>query len=497
MRLVDCFSYFVCGLLRAVSYAALATNRRCSFQPSEFFRLWPLVVASILASLPAFAHADESAALDLFNQRIMPIFRSPDPSSCVQCHLSSVDLTQYILPSHEATFVSLRDQGLIDLEQPAKSKILELIRMGDKDLDEGAKLIHEQTRKAEFGAFAAWVKACCSDPQLRDLPASTELAKPHVPDEVIRHARKSRVVDSFVRNVWSQRMRCFPCHTPHEVDPENPKHQVAVKKQKEFAAQYDDAMLARLELFRETPEATLQYWVEASQATPDDCWPLINLAEPAHSLVVLKPMSKLPKKNSDGTFEQPSYRDPVSHMGGLKMHHNDQSYKSFMAWLLDYAKVVNGQYTSVAELPNDNWIPSQLVVRVKAAPDEWKVGVPVQMFLHAWDEEQAKWCDEPIAFTQGTVTPRRMVNGSLFFFAADDSTKTAARKEDGKLPRGRYLLKTYVDSEGKIDTDPTAILHEEDYFGAAEIPKARWREGFRFAEVVSGKTLKKAIAGAE
>ena len=475
----------------------LATKRCGSLRPSDRFPIRPIVALLISASLSACAQAKESPALDLFNQRIMPIFRSPDPSSCVQCHLSSVDLKQYILPAHEATFVSLRDQGLIDLEQPAKSKILELIRMGDKDLDEGARLIHEQTRQAEFEAFAAWIDACCQDAKLRDLPASTELAKPQVPDEVIRHARKSRVVDSFVRNVWSQRMRCFPCHTPHEVDPANPKHQAAVKKQREFAAQYDDAMLDRLQLFRETPAATLQYWIEASQAAPADRWPLINLADPARSMIVLKPMSKLPKKNSDGTFEQPSYRDPVSHLGGLKMHRNDQSYKSFIAWLLDYAKVVNGQYTSVAELPNDNWIPSTLVVRVKATPDEWQIGVPVQMFLHAWDDEQANWRDEPIAFTQGTVTPRRMVNGSLFFFGSGDSIETATWKAEGKLPRGRYLLKTYVDSQGKMDADPTAILQEEDYFGAAEIPKARWREGFRFAEVVTGKSLKRGIGGAD
>lgn len=44
-----------------------------------------------------------------------------------------------------------------------------------------------------------------------------EYAKPPLPDGVIRHARKSRVINSFVRNVWSQRMRCFPCHTQHEM----------------------------------------------------------------------------------------------------------------------------------------------------------------------------------------------------------------------------------------------------------------------------------------
>ena len=112
--------------------------------------------------------AQEASALALFEQRIMPIFRSPQPSSCVQCHLASVDLKNYILPSPEKTFVSLRDQGLIDLSHPEKSKILTLIQMGEKDLDRGAKLIHAKTRQAEYEAFLAWIKACCSDPKLRE-----------------------------------------------------------------------------------------------------------------------------------------------------------------------------------------------------------------------------------------------------------------------------------------------------------------------------------------
>ena len=56
-------------------------------------------------------NVNDDSPEDVFKQRIMPIFKSPKPSSCVQCHLSGLDLKNYILPSHEKTFVSLRDQG--------------------------------------------------------------------------------------------------------------------------------------------------------------------------------------------------------------------------------------------------------------------------------------------------------------------------------------------------------------------------------------------------
>ena len=71
--------------------------------------------------------AAETSPAELFEQRIVPIFKSPNPSSCVQCHLAGVDLKDYILPSSEKTFLSLRDQGLVDLDKPEKSKILKLI----------------------------------------------------------------------------------------------------------------------------------------------------------------------------------------------------------------------------------------------------------------------------------------------------------------------------------------------------------------------------------
>src|SRR3954452_14880358 len=102
-----------------------------------------LALFAVVIAVPALRAADQSPA-QVFEKRILPIFKSPDPSSCVQCHLAGVDLKNYILPSHEKTFLSLRDQGLIDLDQPRNSKILRLIRMGDEEKGP-ASLIHKKT----------------------------------------------------------------------------------------------------------------------------------------------------------------------------------------------------------------------------------------------------------------------------------------------------------------------------------------------------------------
>ena len=92
-------------------------------------------------------------------------------------------------------------------------------------------------------------------------------------------------------------------------------------------------------------------------------------------------------------------------MGGLKIHKDDQSYKSFAAWLKDYANVVDGKYESVEDLPADNWFATRRVIRMKEFPEKWEVGTPVQFFVYAPSDGPGGWSQQPIAFTQGTITP--------------------------------------------------------------------------------------------
>ena len=166
--------------------------------------LFFLCALCILCCEISAVRADEPTPQQVFEKRIMPIFQSPKPSSCVQCHLAGVDLKNYILPSCEKTFLSLRDQGLIDLDAPEKSKILQLIQMGDSD-KRPASLIQAKTRQAEYDAFAEWIKAGARDPKLRDAPKldPAERAAPARPAEVIRHDRADHLLESFENTVWA------------------------------------------------------------------------------------------------------------------------------------------------------------------------------------------------------------------------------------------------------------------------------------------------------
>ncbi|MGI9467377.1 MAG: hypothetical protein ACR2OA_09675 [Rubripirellula sp.] len=282
-----------------------------------------LIITSLsILSFAATASSQEATPEAVFETRLKPIFNSPDPSSCIQCHLAAVDLKNYILPTSRETFISLRDQGLVNTQHPDESKILHLISMGDSDPDILSQRIHAKNRKREYDAFSHWIKACC---QNEDLLAAKPLeinkkAGPVLSNAVIRHARTDRVLDSFIRNVWSQRMRCFPCHTPAELDSGNPMHKKPIQRHRDIVRQYG----ARMNIFKKTPLETMRGLIASSrikgnkQEIRNGDLPLINLEEPALSLLVEKPTAKLPAKKPDGGISEPSSSTPVSHMGGVR-----------------------------------------------------------------------------------------------------------------------------------------------------------------------------------
>jgi hypothetical protein len=177
-------------------------------------------------------------------------------------------------------------------------------------------------------------------------------------------------------------------------------------------------------------------------------------------------------------------------MGGLKMHVDDPSYKAFIAWMRDYGNVVGNRYASVDELPADNWYATQHVLLLQDAPKDWPENVRVQLVIYGWDRQRRTWQEAPVAFTQNSLTPRRMVVGSLFSFGTDGTEQNIdGDAQSASLPPGKYLIKAYVDKRRRLADDPTLMLGEEDYYGNAEI-EARWGKGFPEAQRFSGDALK-------
>ena len=311
---------------------------------------------------PPLASAADPAKV--FEERIVPIFKSPNPSSCARCHLASVDLKDYILPSAKETFLALRDQGLIDLDKPEKSKILTLINRGADD-PKASGLISVKQQKAEYEAFAVWIKACAADPALRDAakPEKTPVLATK-PVEVVRHTRKDRLVESFETNIWSMRFRCMSCHS--EGTPQNDK---LVKEHGPRVAWFKKA----------GPEATMDYLLGSK---------LINLEKPEESLLLTKPLNT------------------VKHGGGIKFVVGDQGYKAFRAWIEDVVAIKAGKYTKAADLPPKEAGPKQfgtdMWLKIDKTPDAWGDKL-LQANVYAWDAKASAWEKDPIATTDRMV----------------------------------------------------------------------------------------------
>jgi len=392
------------------------------------------------------ARADDPAKV--FEKRIAPIFQSPNPSSCAQCHLAAVDLKDYILPSAKDTFLALRDQGLVDLEKPENSKILALIARGKND--PRASLIPAKQRQAEYDAFAAWIEACVADPALKNAP-KTDKALATKPVEVVRHARRDQMIESFESNVWSLRFRCMNCHT--EGTPQNDK----------LRKEHGDGVA----WFKKSgPAATMDYLLGSK---------LINLDDPEKSLLLTKPL---------GT---------VKHGGGIKFAPGDQGYKAMRAWIDDVIAIKKGKYAKAADLPaKEKFVShgSEIWFKLEKTPEAWGDKL-LQVNLHAWDEAAKSWEADPIATSDRVVFGKGKVWQHTLTLLAEPSSKRS-RMWDRKafLPVGKYLAKVYVDSEGKVKKDWKAKLGDAEFVGQVEV-QSRWTEGYGAMTVADGGKVKK------
>lgn len=416
-----------------------------------------VVIAGVIVGPTPFARAADTPA-QVFEERILPIFKSPNPSSCVRCHLASVDLKDYILPSAKETFVALREQGLIDLARPESSKILTLIQRGADDPG-ASELITAKQQRAEYEAFAAWIKSCAGDPAYRDAPRAS-LGAPRgapmlatKPAEVVRHARKDRVLESFEKNVWSLRFRCMNCHT--EGTPQNDK---LVKEHG-----------ARVAWFKKGgPAATMEYLLGSR---------LIDLSSPEKSLLLTKPLGE------------------VKHGGGIKIVKGDQGYKAIRGWIEDVAAIKAGQFATAASLPPRDSTPLQFGteawLKLDKTPEAWG-GKLLMVEVFAWDQAAKAWETSPVATSDRMVgATSKLWQHTVNVLASPDSDR-AKRWKHGKpvLPAGKYLVRVYVDRDGKVARDWQAKLGPDEYVGQAEF-QAQWREGYGAMTVVDATRVTK------
>ena len=367
----------------------------------------------------------------LFAQKLKPIASSDEPASCNECHLAGVDLASFLHDDGATTFLSLRDQGLVDLEDVKRSRILALIQMAKPD----SPVVTQQVRGRELEAMTAFLEACVADAELvarPKLPAD-QLARPAADNAAIKFMREDQVQARFRRSLWAEIERCAGCHR----SPDNAKQ----------VEQYGDRVNW---VVPNDPRATMQRMADRGY---------FNVDEPTKSLVLLKP-----------TFQ-------IDHGGGPKMVIGDESYAKWIAWIEDYARTVKGQYGSAADLPaepNEVLIHSDIWVRLEHG-GKWSNNA-IAIFVRAWDEQAGTWEADPIA------SATRVVEGpgwqqQLYLRAAAGSERLRQFLRDRRLPAGKYQVTIFVDPSYVPQQGKPAVFGPEQRVGAIEVDR-QWGVGY-------------------
>lgn len=394
-----------------------------------------LAFAVVALLQPALNLWASDASLAVFEKRILPILQASKPSSCTECHLSGVELKDYIFPEQDKTFAALVKADMIDLKQPEQSKLLKFIERRP----EKPSLITDKVRVEEAAAFREWIVAAVKDQQLLKAK-STASVGPQVSDELIRHARKDRVLNSFAENVWSEVGRCAACHSPD-------KNQAQVKK---FGNRVSWIKPRDM-------QGTMQNLLDSG---------IIDVDAPEKSLLLAKPLMQ------------------VEHGGGQKMLLGDRTYKQFRAFIDDYVAVVKGTYKDAKALP-------KLSQEVSQVSEIWlKIeGIPKSLdkqFLRAdvyaktadgWSKERVATGDRAI-FGGGGLWQQH-----LTLTAPRDSARAKELLSAQKLAGGEYLVRISIDRNNRLAQDPNSDFTKEDVIG--EVPvRTNWPSGYGAMTVV-------------
>ena len=377
-------------------------------------------------------------ALAIFRQRITPILAAKNPSSCSECHLAGVDLKNYIGATQEETFAALRDGGLIDSKNPDQSKLLKFIARKP----ERPGLVGDKVRQQEYDAFRAWIAAAVKDPKLAAAQTTDAKLGPQLPDEVIRHARRDRVLASFLDNVWSEAGRCAACHSPD-------RNQKQVKEHGEH--------ISWIKLG--DPQGTLDHLLE---------YELIDVKSPEKSLILLKPTNQ------------------VKHGGGVKMTVGDRTYRQFRTFLDDYAAALAGKYQTAADLPEPGREVSQVSeiwFKLTEVPEKYDQLV-LQVDLYRWDDSAKAWSKDRWASGDRQVFGKgKLWQQHLSLTAPRGTPRAAEIRKSPSLPPGKYLAKIYIDRENKLARQYPAELGDAEFVGQVELD-SRWPAGYQQMTVV-------------
>ena len=414
-------------------------------------KLLPAVFC-LAAALPVFAESPKTSSGDataIFTERILPILKSEKSSSCTECHFAGVELRDFIVEDQAKTFASLKAAGLINVVKPDESKLLQFIgRTPDKP-----DPLLEKVRKNELAAFRSWIVAAVREPELLNAKSDTDIGI-SLPPEVIRHARRDRVLSSFLDNIWSEMGRCINCHSP-----ERNRDKIG---RNGFTKEDVDAISW---IVPRDPAGTLKKLVEGGN---------VDLEDPSASPVLTKPAGL------------------AEHKGGPKFFPGSPTYRNFLAFLTDYAAITAGKYESRSDLPvapTEITLLSEQQLRITGIPEKFN-DMALQVDIYRRVPGTKNWSDQRWATGFSRVNGKQHVwQNPILITAPTASPRAQELRHDPVLPAGEYLIRILVDQSRQTEKNPTHALGSKDFVAEVQI-SGDWKPGYQPPKIVHFPRLK-------
>jgi hypothetical protein len=254
------------------------------------------------------ACTDEDA-LALYQRKIAPLLEADEPTSCNECHLAGIDLGIYAQADACATMACMVDRGIVDLDEPDASLVLEWILRAKP----ASTLIDEEDIAREHDAMLEWIEynarcgervcepiddPCGAAPSQDDCEFPPPSDAPRPWDDPGDCSDRT-LEEMFREKVYAWRGRCGPCHFEDWVkEPFDAPPWVAVGA----------CSVGSLQTMRNVLAAGY-----------------VDVAVPANSPLLLKPLDE----SAGG----------VMHGGGDKFHAlDDPGYLDFRAWIDRYVQ---------------------------------------------------------------------------------------------------------------------------------------------------------------
>ena len=93
---------------------------------------------------------------DLYRTYVEPFVSGQVPSSCSQCHLTGVDISLYAQDNACDTMACMIDRGIVNLDQPEESALLQQISLGDP----ASSVFNIEVERRAMELWVQWSATC-------------------------------------------------------------------------------------------------------------------------------------------------------------------------------------------------------------------------------------------------------------------------------------------------------------------------------------------------